>query len=157
MNAEHDHAACIATAVTAAAEACARSGQRLTPLRQRVLEIVWGGHQPIGAYAILDRLKGDGRTAAPPTVYRALDFLRENGLIHRIESMNAFVGCTQPGEPHLGQFLICRRCGTTAEIEDPQVSEAVARSVARAGFRIESRVIELSGLCAACQGADHAA
>src|SRR5262245_4876474 len=108
----HDHDRCVTDALSAAEAVCARAGDRLTPLRRRVLELVWASHRPAGAYALLDRLREDGRGAAPPTVYRALDFLLERGLIHRIESLNAFVGCAHPGENHLVQFLICRSCGT---------------------------------------------
>lgn len=147
----HDHAACVSAAVATASAKCARDGQRLTALRRRVLELVWQGHRPIGAYAILEQLKTDGRTAAPPTVYRALDFLLDCGLVHRIESLNAYVGCAQPEAPHRSQFLICRGCGTTAEIVDSAVTEALQRSAAAHDFRIESRVIEVTGLCAACR------
>lgn len=149
----HDHEHCVATALSAAESLCAAAGGRLTPIRRRVLELVWGSHRPIGAYAILDQLKDDGRSAAPPTVYRALDFLLEQGLIHRIESLNAFVGCAHPGESHLVQFLICRSCGMTAEIADRRLSDAIGRSAADQGFAIQSRVVELSGICAACQNA----
>lgn len=148
----HNHEHCVSRALSAAASFCERAGQRLTPLRQRVLELVWSSHQPIGAYAILDRLRKDGRSAAPPTVYRALEFLLEQGLVHRIESLNAFVGCPQPGISHLVQFLICRKCGTAAEVEDRRVVEAVGRSAAERGFALEGRVIELSGLCENCHG-----
>lgn len=147
----HDHDHCVATALTAADQVCAEAGDRLTPIRRRVLELVWGSHRPIGAYAILDRLKEGSRSAAPPTVYRALDFLLERGLIHRIESLNAFVGCSHPGESHLVQFLICRTCGMTAELDDRRLGDAIGRSAAEQGFAIQSRVVELSGVCAACQ------
>lgn len=147
----HDHDHCVATALAAAEQVCTEAGDRLTPIRRRVLELVWGSHRPIGAYAILDRLKEDSRSAAPPTVYRALDFLLERGLIHRIESLNAFVGCSHPGESHLVQFLICRTCGMTAELDDRRLGDAIGRSAAEQGFAIQSRVVELSGVCAACQ------
>src|SRR5262245_38713286 len=124
----HDHGRCVDDAIAAAAELCARSGDRLTPLRRRVLELVWTGHRPVGAYALLDQLKQDGRSAAPPTVYRALDFLLERGLVHRLASLNAYCGCVHPGEAHLVQFLICRDCGTAAELADRRVGEAISRS-----------------------------
>ncbi len=106
-SADHDHGHCVATALDAAASLCQRRRARLTPLRRRVLELVWRSHEPQGAYDILDTLGERGRRAAPPTVYRALDFLLGQGLIHRIESLNAFVGCRDPDTPHAGQFLIC--------------------------------------------------
>ncbi len=149
----HDHGRCVSDALEAAEELCARAGDRLTPLRRRVLELVWSSHRPIGAYAILDSLREDGRSAAPPTVYRALDFLLEHGLIHRIESLNAFAGCSHPGESHLVQFLICKSCGMTAELDDRRLADAIGRSAADQGFNIQSRVVELSGICAGCQSA----
>jgi len=154
---EHDHGACVTDELEAAAALCARRGERFTPLRRRVLELVWSSHQPIGAYAILDKLREEGRAAAPPTVYRALDFLLAHFIVHRIASMNAYVGCEHPGEAHAVQFLICRACGMAAEIHDPAMSEAIARSATRVGFTIEHRVIELAGLCAKCKesGAAH--
>jgi len=149
----HDHDRCVADALAAAESVCSEAGERLTAIRRRVLELVWDSHRPIGAYAILDHLKEDGRSAAPPTVYRALDFLLERGLIHRIESLNAFVGCAHPGESHLVQFLICRSCGMTAELDDRRLSDAIGRSAADHGFAIQTRVVELSGTCAACLSA----
>ena len=94
----HDHSRCVAEALAEAEALCAKQGTRLTTLRKRVLELVWASHKPLGAYDILGVLsEEDGRRAAPPTVYRALDFLLENGLVHRIASLNAFIGCVHPG------------------------------------------------------------
>jgi Fur family zinc uptake transcriptional regulator len=148
--ADHDHAKCVADALAAARELCARRGERFTELRGRVLELVWDSHRPIGAYAVLGRLKADGRSAAPPTVYRALEFLMDAGLVHRIESLNAFVGCAHPGERHASQFLICRTCGTAQELDEPAVGAALAQAADKRGFKVEQRVVELSGACAAC-------
>ena len=107
----HDHEKCVAEAIAAAEARCARDGRSFTPLRRRVLELVWSSHGPVGAYELLDELRAERRGAAPPTVYRALDFLMGNGLIHRIESLNAYVGCGSPD-----QRDTCRnvgvRCGT---------------------------------------------
>jgi len=150
----HDHKACVHDAVKAAAELCERNGERFTPLRRRVLELVWSSHQPIGAYAILDRLREEGRAAAPPTVYRALDFLLSHGIVHRIASMNAFIGCNHPGEAHAVQVLICRNCGTAAELQDEDLAAAIGHAADRVGFAIESRVIELAGTCARCRAAE---
>ncbi|HSE77519.1 MAG TPA: Fur family transcriptional regulator [Alphaproteobacteria bacterium] len=147
----HDHGRCVSDALSTAAALCARDGERLTPLRKRVLEFVWSSHQPIGAYAILDRLRTEhGRALGPPTVYRALDFLVERGLVHRLASLNAFVGCPQPGDAHIVQFLICRQCGMAAELDDARIAGALDRSAAMLGFRVEDQVIELSGICGQC-------
>src|SRR5919198_1183629 len=112
----HDHGACIETALDRAAALCERRGAQLTPLRREVLRLVWRGHAPVGAYDLLEALRTRKRGAAPPTVYRALDFLIAHGLVHRIETRNAFVGCEHPGEAHAGQFLLCDACGKAAEL-----------------------------------------
>jgi Fur family zinc uptake transcriptional regulator len=148
---EHDHRHCVANALAVASALCERRGVRLTALRQRVLELVWHSHAPIGAYDILDRLRiEDGRPAAPPTVYRALEFLMQQKLIHRIESLNAFVGCIDPSRPHSAQYLICRDCGTVTELEDHAVADAIAGQAARQGFAIDRQTVEVHGLCGHC-------
>jgi Fur family zinc uptake transcriptional regulator len=149
-NTQHDHARCIADALEMAEAVCAKHGSRLTPIRRRVLELVWNGHKPVGAYAILDSLREGSKGAAPPTVYRALDFLMEQGLIHRIESLNAFIGCDHPEDRHISQFLICTGCGSAVEIQDRGIATAVKKSAAEGGFTVSRFTIELQGLCPAC-------
>lgn len=149
----HDHQRCIDDALDKAAELCAGRGARLTELRRRVLELVWRSHEPVGAYAVLEQLQRDRGGAAPPTVYRALDFLIAQGLIHRIESLNAFVGCPMPDRRHNSQFLICTGCGGVAEIDDPRIDTAIARSAESKGFAIERLTVELQGRCPVCSGA----
>jgi Fur family zinc uptake transcriptional regulator len=151
---DHDHDRCVADALAAAIELCDRRGIRLTPVRRRVLELVWRNHEPVGAYALLDVLREEGWSAAPPTVYRALDFLLDNGLVHRIESLNAFVGCSDPRRPHRGQHLICRRCGSVTEIAAAEIIGAVRRSAASVGFTVERETIEIAGVCGACARAE---
>jgi Fur family zinc uptake transcriptional regulator len=148
----HDHAYCVADALTTAARVCGERGSRLTPIRRRVLELVWSGHRPVGAYDILAALQGDGRSAAPPTVYRALEFLMEHGLVHRIESLNAFVGCADPGKTHTGQFFICENCRSAAEVTDDKLADALAGCAKRLGFAVKSQTVEFRGLCPACAG-----
>lgn len=147
----HDHDGCIEAALTKAADICERRHLRLTPLRRRVLEVVWSSHKPIGAYDILGVLASERGSAAPPTVYRALDFLLENGLVHRIESLNAFVGCTKPDRDHAWQFLICRSCGQATEISDRELEKAIVGAAERGGFTVQRRTIELAGLCSSCR------
>lgn len=150
----HDHSRCVSHALAEAEALCARQGVRLTALRKRVLELVWQSHKPLGAYDILGVLsEEDGRRAAPPTVYRALDFLLENGLVHRIASLNAFVGCNQPEHAHQGQFLICRHCHAAIELEQAAISQAIVASAREVGFSVEGQTVEVVGLCAGCQGA----
>jgi len=147
----HDHVHCVEDALDRAELLCEAQGARLTALRRTVLELVWQGHEPVGAYALLDALRGAHPHAAPTTIYRALEFLAEHGLIHRIESLNAYIGCTHPEEPHASQFLICARCSAAAEIDDPSVSRALSKSASGMGFAITRQTVELSGLCPSCR------
>jgi len=130
---------------------CTERSARLTDLRRRVLELIWQSHQPVGAYDILDILKNERRSAQPPTVYRALDFLLELGLVHRIESLNAYVGCSAPDTPHPPQFLICRDCGAAAEISDTRLDKAIVGLADEAGFSIIHRTVEVEGQCPNCR------
>ena len=155
--ADHDHRRCVAEALDKAEALCRDRGARLTKLRRRVLELVWTGHAPVGAYEVLNHLSRERARAAPPTVYRALEFLLDQGLVHRIESLNAFVGCPDPDETHSGQFLICRDCGTAAETHDADINRAIARRAAALGFAVEHKTVELRGLCSACRGGEEAA
>lgn len=149
--ARHDHAACVAEALERAERLCMARGERLTELRRQVLQLVWAGHAPQGAYDILDALGRTRGRVAPPTVYRALDFLQAQGLIHRIESLNAFIGCPVPEGRHSGQFFICRACRTAAELDVRAIDRAIDREATRLGFAIEQRTVELLGLCRDCR------
>jgi len=148
----HDHRRCVERALDKAAALCTARAARLTALRRRVLELVWSSHEPVGAYAVLERLRRERRGSAPPTVYRALDFLLRQGLIHRIESLNAFVGCARPERRHGSQFLICTSCGDAAEIDDPRIGATLRRRAAAAGFAIDRLTVELQGVCPRCGG-----
>ena len=151
--ADHDHGACIDAALDRAGELCARRGARLTRLRRRVLELVWQGHAAVKAYDCWPSSDRRGGAAKPPTVYRALDFLMAHGLVHRLESLNAYVGCPQPEAPHDGKFLICDACGRSA-------SSTRRRSRARSrprrptlGFAVGQQMVEVHGVCRGCRPA----
>ncbi|MEM7251439.1 MAG: Fur family transcriptional regulator [Pseudomonadota bacterium] len=146
----HNHGACVELSMEAAEAICRSRSGRLTDLRRRVLEIVLDSHRPIGAYAILEALQEDGRRPAPPTVYRSLEFLLDMGLVHRIASLNAFVGCTQPGHRAASQFLICEECGDAAELNDPAVEDALLKSAESLGFRPQGHTVEIRGVCPNC-------
>lgn len=159
---DHDHGTCVSSALDSAGSVCQQRGVRLTPLRRRVLELVWQSHRPIGAYAVLEALQegrraaaADGKASAvaPPTVYRALEFLLGQRLIHRIESLNAYIGCVHPGVRHAAQFLICNGCGSAAEIESQTLLTAIDGAAAAAGFAIERVAVEVAGRCPECLGA----
>ena len=147
----HDHTRCQSQALKRAEALCAARGARLTDIRRQVLELVWKSHVPVGAYELLDELNALGKKAQPPTVYRALEFLQDQGLIHRIESQNAYIGCSDPEHDHAGQFLICRKCGATAELVDPRIDDAILESAKDLGFRVEHLTVELKGICEKCR------
>lgn len=147
----HDHRHCLRGALDRAAALCRERGVRLTPLRRRVLELVWGGHRPLGAYDILAALQAERSGAAPPTVYRALDFLAEHGLVHRIDSLNAYIGCAAPDRDHRAYFLICRGCGQAAELADRTMAAALDHAARSADFTALGQTVEISGYCAPCR------
>jgi len=146
------------SALARAEASCLARGAQLTPLRRQVLALVLAARQPIGAYALLDQLRATRAGAAPPTVYRALDFLLDQGLIHRLERLNAFVACGhqhaahEHAQDHQHQFLICRDCGATSEICDSGVTRAVTEAALRQGFRLLRATVEVEGICGRCAG-----
>ena len=132
---------------------CAERGVRLTGLRRQVLGLILDAGSPIGAYELLERLRAQRGPAAPPTVYRALEFLQEQGLVHKLQRLAAFVGCVEQhghGHGHPVQFLICRQCGQVTELEDRALADALAAAAARVGFAVSGATVEAEGLCAAC-------
>jgi len=146
----HDHDACMAEALHSAESLCRERGAQLTPIRRRVLELIWSDHRPYGAYELLEKLQAERGRVAPPTIYRALDFLLVHGLIHRIESLNAFVGCPRPQDSHHGQFFICDGCGVTAEIADKGLARRIEASARDLGFTVSQRIVEIRGHCPGC-------
>lgn len=142
----HDHDSCIASALDVAEAECTRKRLQFTPVRRRVLEILLESHVALGAYDVLDRLAAEGLGSKPPIAYRALNFLVENGFVHRVERLNAYIACGHPGQTHDPAFLICRNCGQVAEAEAPGPIAGAA------GFAVETTVVEAEGLCPSCQG-----
>lgn len=147
----HDHSICIDDALAEAERVCAEHGSRFTDLRRRILKMIWQGHKAVKAYDLLDQLATEGGSAKPPTVYRALDFLMEEGLVHKIESLNAYIGCPHPGDDHISQFLICDKCENVREVTSHALGEAVVGAAKDAGFKIRRQTLELHGVCADCQ------
>jgi Fur family zinc uptake transcriptional regulator len=130
---------------------CRERGVRLTEQRKMVLRMLCESDRPLSAYELLDRMRDTVRNPAPPTVYRALDFLLEQGLAHKLESLHAFVGCAHPEHPHASQFLICDDCGEVAEVEDPAVMDSLSAAGKAIGFRTKRPVVEVLGTCAQCR------
>jgi len=147
---KHDHGACVADALASAEERCAEEGLRLTPVRRKVLELLLQQHRALGAYAILDMLRDAGFGSQPPVAYRALEFLVDNGFVHKIERLNAFVACAHPREAHSPAFLICRMCDVVAEAQSVPAKGALGAAARAAGFQIERTVVEAEGICPDC-------
>lgn len=146
----HEHAGCVERGVSAAQELCAARAVRLTESRRRVLEILLADHKALGAYEVLSKLSARGEPAHPPAAYRALEFLVQNGLAHRIERLNAFVACSEPTHGHRPAFLICRDCKSVAEAQVAPDEGVLGETAARIGFRVEQMSIEVEGLCPSC-------
>lgn len=149
--ASHDHADCAGQTLARAEAEAARLGLRLTPVRKRVLQILLEAHRAMGAYEVLDRLSAEGFGNQPPVAYRALEFLVEAGLAHRVQRLNAFAACMHPGEAHAPVFLICRRCDAVAEASAAPVRAALDTVAAGLGFAVERASFEALGLCPACR------
>jgi len=151
---DHDHNRCAADAISHAEQVCASRAQKFTPIRRHVLQALLASHRPLGAYEIIDALAQSMPRPAPITVYRALDFLMENGLVHRIESRNAFLACAHDhDESAMVAFLICERCGSVGEIPAAPVAQSLSDAARTTGFTPKLSVVEITGTCAHCQKA----
>lgn len=146
----HDHPADTPARLAEAEALCTEAGERMTSARLRTYELVLDAGGPIKAYDVIDRFHPDG-AAKPPTVYRALSFLEQMGLIHRIESLNAFVACGAHDHKHTAGFLLCECCGRSVEIAIPNVA-GIEDSARTAGFTVSRITLEARGLCQACAG-----
>ncbi|MGB3290544.1 MAG: Fur family transcriptional regulator [Burkholderiaceae bacterium] len=145
----------LAAQLRTAESLCVQRGKRLTPIRRKVLEILLAEHRSVKAYELLDLIRAVQPGAAPPTVYRALDFLVDEGLVHRLDAINAWTACMDAaGEPH-DLLVVCTRCGAVAELSDPDLSRQLARKVAEAGFELSDHETELRALCRECRPHTH--
>jgi Fur family zinc uptake transcriptional regulator len=148
----HDHDRCASDAIAHAEAVCVARKERLTPIRRQVLEALLASHAPLGAYELIDRLAVGTARPAPITIYRALDFLTAQGLVHRIESRNAFLACINNHASDAPVvFLICERCGAVGEAPSAAVAESLNAAAKSAGFIPKSPVIEITGVCAHCR------
>jgi len=145
-----------ARSLQSAERLCEEKGLAFTPLRRQVYALIAADSTPVGAYDLLDRLKKQRANAAPVTVYRALDFLLEAGLIHRIDALQAYAACEVHGHAehehpdHGGLVLVCSRCKQLTEFEDPKLERQIERTALAHGFRIAQHLIEIRGLCGRC-------
>lgn len=149
----HDHERCIHNAIRQAHLICEKRGVRLTKLRKQILELVWQSHSPLGAYDLMEMLEKntERQRVAPPTVYRSLDFLLEQGLIHKIHSQNTFVGRSSPSQKHNDALFICDKCGFTEEIRSTTIQQAINLSASQNRFTVNKQVLEVIGLCEHCR------
>lgn len=151
---EHNHTLCIEEALSQAERVCEKEGERFTDLRRQVFELVWAGHKPVKAYDLLSELASKRSGVAPATVYRTLDFLQSQGLVHKLESLNAYLGCSHPDKDHQGHFLICESCEEVRELEFTAFKQSMSRVEREQQFQIKRMTVELFGLCAKCEKAN---
>lgn len=149
---EHDHEKCVANALFVAEELCRAKKIRLTDLRFAVLEKIWRCEKPVGAYDILESLKNDFPKAAPISIYRALDFLIENSLIHRLPAEGTFIGCRYPEENHVPAFLVCSVCGRVEETKADKAYKEIKKAASPLKFKTKKALVELYGVCPLCRG-----
>ena len=148
----HDHPHDARRFVREVASVCELRGLRLTEIRMQVLELIAAAEKPVKAYDLLDKLKDDRGNAAPPTVYRALDFLIENGFIHKLQSINAYVSCHHPSVVHHVPFLICDECESATEVCDERVARLLGEQAKALGFHARAQTLEVHGVCKRCGG-----
>lgn len=149
---DHNHGSCETALLDRASRVFETKGIKLTELRRRVLEEIAASHQALGAYDILERLSSKGPRLAPISVYRAIDALHGAGLVHRLESRNAFFACHTVHSPERDQVILaCERCGRVAEIAGEQVFIALQALIETAQFQVRRTVTEVSGTCASCR------
>lgn len=130
---------------------CETRGVRFTPQRKRVFELICTNKSASSAYDLLEQLKESEPQAKPPTIYRALDFLLEQGFIHKVESNNSFISCCSCGQKkHYSQLLICDQCGNVVELQDDNLMAVLASNASKFGFKITNHVIETHGTCRSC-------
>jgi len=148
---DHDHGRCTADGIAHAMRICEARAQKFTPIRRQVLEALLSSHRPLGAYEVIDTLAQSMARPAPITVYRALDFLMANGLVHRIESRNAYLACAHDHDAAaMVAFLICDRCGSVGEIPAVPVAQSLNAAARATGFAPKLSVVEITGTCAHC-------
>ena len=146
---DHNHELCYKSSVNAFKKNCYEKKLKLTPLRLKVFELLLNDHRPLGAYQILNTLSKDGLNLTPPVIYRVLDFLIEQGFVHKIKNLNAFIACSHPGNTHSPTFMICRKCEKVAEIDLKESGIKLDKNLF-SDFQIEESIIEVIGICKSC-------
>jgi len=147
--------ATVAARLDVADSLCTQRGHRLTPIRRKVLELLLRHGRSLKAYELLDEMRAIHPGAAPPTVYRALDFLLAEGLIHRLDAVNAWAACCDVKGGRHDLLVVCTCCGSVAEISDPELSRQLAARAAAMGYVPATHEIEIRARCANCQQSPH--
>ena len=150
MHQQHRHTLCIKNALARANKICTEKQVRLTPIRSKVLELIWQSHKPIKAYDLLAQLSNHNHIEKPPTVYRALEFLLDNQLIHKIESSNTYIGCEFDHKCGDTQFFICDQCDEVKEVQESKLDQTLLETSQKQGFIPHQTHVEIHGICAQC-------
>jgi Fur family zinc uptake transcriptional regulator len=145
-----DHHSCIDEAIESADKIIYEKGLRFTDLRKQVFKLIWESHKPVKAYDLLEKIKKNDTSAKPPTIYRTLDFLLKNGLIHRLNSQNSFIGCSHPHKHEDCYFLICEKCHEISECCNNDLNLAIAKTVGLTNFTPANITLEIEGICKEC-------
>lgn len=150
MTSCNDHNQCVDDSLEKAELICSRNNLRFTDLRKKVFSIILQNHQPSKAYDILDILQKEDSSAKPITVYRTLDFLLDNGLIHKLHISNSYVSCSHPLKHRRCSFLICTKCHEVTECCDKDLTQGLEKIGLKNKFQIEDATVEIKGTCGAC-------
>jgi Fur family zinc uptake transcriptional regulator len=149
---DHDHVRSINAAIKQAQQKCTDANVSLNSTREAILRLLWHSNRPLGAYQLQQQLaKVADKPIAPPTIYRALEFLQDLRLVHKIPSLNAFIGCPFPNSEHSNIFLICEKCNIVAEVSDRKTNQLLQEICQKANFKLNSQIIELFGICPNCE------
>lgn len=152
MTTQHETTASPCAAYLERAETrCRERGAQLTPIRREVLALLYDSENGLKAYDLLAKFKEQRGNATPPTIYRALDFLIEQGLVHKIERLNQFVACRHESHHLPGLFLVCPRCGKVSELQDAALMASLMQRVAEAGHSLDCQEVEISSTCPGCR------
>lgn len=147
----HSHQKCVDKLIKQAREICIKNNLRLTPLREKILEIIFQNHKAIKAYDVLKELEKHNISDKPPTIYRALDFFITNKIIHKIHCINSYLVCSHPGMHNDCSLFICEKCNSVEENCDNNISKLIVEDAKNNNFTIKNKNIEILGICQNCQ------
>ena len=151
MNKNSKSASELKASISRVVEICKSNNLGFTDIRKQVFEIIVKKNKPIKAYEILDEIRNiSGKPSHPPTVYRAIDFLIENGFVHKLNSINSFVGCFHPKAHEECYFLICKKCNLYQECCDDSLKDRISKTAEHKNFLISNTTLEIEGHCLDC-------